>query len=40
MGECVGREGRVMPFKSEHIVIFVHGYQASRQDFALFKICL
>jgi hypothetical protein len=24
----------------EHIVIFVHGYQASRQDFILFKSCL
>jgi hypothetical protein len=24
----------------EHIIIFVHGYQASRQDFFLFRSCL
>ena len=26
--------------RGEHIIVFVHGFQASRQDFVLFKNCL
>lgn len=37
----MGREERLgLNARPEHIVIFVHGYQASRQDFVLFKNCL
>ena len=29
-----------MKNRPKHVVIFVHGFQASRQDFILFKNCL
>jgi hypothetical protein len=27
-------------YKGQHIIVLVHGYQASRQDFQVLKLCL